>query len=256
MTLTRKPTWPSTLTLGRREQMCLGRDLFVPTIYLLSPKGREVHVIGMSHLGKVSFFDEVQLFLRARELHGAVIQYEALVGSRGRDQDDAQTIAGTLLRPTHHMAYQYGPGGISIGAGWVNTDMQGEEFLRRLHGRDADLDVIRSAEHEKVQALRLLTKRELLVHIERDMAGVGRYERRPAKETTVVIDQRNEIAVAAIKEVVVSGRDVATIWGAAHVYGILCGLIKSGFVPVAELWRRYWTIESYEVLRLLHDTGY
>ncbi|HEU5114907.1 MAG TPA: hypothetical protein VFT82_04035 [Candidatus Paceibacterota bacterium] len=229
--------------------------LMTPTVTLVHPKtGRKVVIIGVMHMGRPGYFEEIQKAIE--KLSGYKVLFEGvgrltdeekagLTPDERRifDQFDAAMKSRNVIQILLGLSGQTDD--LKYDPSWIRTDMRMIDFIRRFD--EAKVDPFPTM---KVSTLQKLLEKEtesklfawvfdlILFRLPAlffcfDL--VGRFRKKESVRKQVILDERNAIAVDGILRESVSA-DVVTIWGAAHLPGMIARLRAAGFRKTAKTW--------------------
>lgn len=221
------------------------RILQTPVITWRKP-GRPgtVTVVGVAHLGEPGYYAAVAAVIDEAERGGAAVHYElidqptpgelaAVTGEEiaAYEALRRQLDSGTTDALAGYYGWVYQTDALAYPPRWRNTDMNSLELVRALGpeniiaaGQPPPTSV--GQQHALAAGMSGVLFRLMTVLPVTALTGKADTDR------PVILDQRNEIALAALPP---SG-DVVLIWGAEHLIGIGRALCRAGFRRISRAW--------------------
>jgi hypothetical protein len=225
--------------------------------------GNGIGFIGMVHIGDYAYYDSVAGYIRYREQTGSIVHYEGVRPTGPTSTETAlpspELEKGLLLMDSinalcYLMADANGnvrqKEALNYSEAWENHDMRLEELVRRLGKKSVE----RYIEIDKnIQDLRKdIDEKSLQMALQIVMRGAFRampllsaYNAfRYPDEKRVIIDQRNDIALAAVDQSLVQSpsQAVTMLWGVGHLPGIKKGLQQRGYQQTSEYWLNAFSV--------------
>lgn len=240
------------------------KELLMPVEYYEDDNGREVIMIGMMHVADRSFYDDVRDILDHHPDHKVLFEG---VGDLTEAERSALTPEKLKIEASFSAAKRlYGLFAVALNLAsqsdmlkpdprWINADISMFELIQRYNGELIDCD----ADTEKIFRNGPATP---LVRwfAEKALMGGGKWWRRwlskgnIAMDGHVLLDERNQIAIAKIAEVIPQ-HDIITTWGEAHLPGIRKGLEAMGFRRVCLRYLVAYRARGYSLWAALKGLG-
>lgn len=230
-----------------------GRHLCVPTVFLQNPAtGRNVILIGMIHIGKKRFYKKVQKLIDSYPGHK--ILYESVgrltTEEEGRLSPDEKKVRDQMTSMFNDrkflqvlLSLDDQRRGLNYRKTWIRTDIDkfvllrrfaqarmnfstGPRISNRVHLRlkkmpEVDRALSRWVMHKLFMILPLMN----LLERGRDLKFLDQ----------VILSERNIIGVHGILEHV-GDSNIISIWGAAHIPGMVRLLQETGFRKTRVIW--------------------
>lgn len=252
---------------------CRKNDIFMPTVYLSHPKtGRSIVLIGVMHIGSEAYYKRIEDTLLNLESQKYAVLYEKVLKLEDEEEPkvlnaqqieiheflqsllkDRPTIASALRIKEQKEALQYSKSAI-------RTDTTMMHLIDRLLERKISLKRLREQEKEMRsffdspdEIMRDFFK--LLMMLQMNLflgacSGISVLSNliTPFFRTfrileSVVLKERNIIALKAIYFHALD-TDVVSIWGAAHLPGMIKDLKKQGYRIDKKEWDLIYTINN------------
>ncbi len=229
--------------------------------------GRRVRLLGVIHFADASYWSTLQGVIdREGE---SVVLYERVLKPT-QEEMDALTEKERAWYENVHLGHKTLRGqlqallglsfqgdGLTYPAHWINTDMSGGAFVKAMVGLEERFPgnpFMAILDHEPEQApfVRWMIQK-IFSHISlselRNFGAKSAYRR---ERDAIILDYRNFLGVNGIlahgKE-----RDVVSIWGAAHLPGMLHLLKQLGFEEETREWFGAWKPPAYSLLHAIRD---
>lgn len=248
--------------------LCLEKNVLTPIVYLKNHQtGKKVVLIGMMHIGNQEYYQEVQKLVDS--LSGYKILYEGIkklneeeisklspkevkIFKKIEKNMNNRSVMATLLR------IQDQKKGLLYDSHWICTDMTLFEFIKRLS--ESKTDSMFTSEPRLPKKLakfeKLLFAWMFDLALER-ISGImvlakffGLFSNKERSLEKLIVHDRNIIAINAILEQV-KDSNVASIWGAAHLPGMVKELKKDGFSQEKKSWLVAYTISKRRLEELI-----
>lgn len=243
--------------------------LQVPTRYYRHPEtGRQVIMVGVIHIGKEAFYQQIQKLINQATTEKFKILFE---GVGKIDKKDAEKLppAQRFVVKQMHDIWQFmefllpwltaddvihQKKGLEYPDTWVRTDLNIKEVSALF--ADAGIDFMPKSESDNKITKKDLSEMPLevkgflswfiatLIKLlpGLDMTKPLRRLMKPESRIRdfIILDMRNEVAAKAILEHAKTD-DVLSIWGAAHLPGIHEYLVSDGYVHQSTKWHdAFW----------------
>jgi len=239
-----------------------GGVLQTPVRYLQHPEtGRKVTLVGAIHIGKKSYYGQMQDLVDQAAENGHTILYE---GVGQVDKEDVakmpasqQIVVKQMQQMMSLMAWMsehcfeenviYQKQGLSYPKSWIRTDLELSDVARLMsdagvtmvpEGKDgADLSIPSGIPVEAVSVIRKVAgiAITLLPGIHRVSGWLKVFSKRQQARDHIIINLRDDVATAGILQHAAE-TDVVSIWGAAHLPGIETRLAAEGYQRKSTVW--------------------
>lgn len=233
--------------------LCLNQKILVPVIHMYNPlTHKRVILIGVMHIANKEYYQKIQQIVDA--LNGYKILYEGLgkitVAEELLLSNDEKNLYEKMQRVMQHrtiiaalLKIQGQRDGLRYDDSWINTDMSLFSFIKKIHERklnlfksenDFKVDFKKKSDHlGLVWMLDIVFMRMSAIMLLSNLFSFFSTKKR--KENQLIVKERNAIALSGIfKEV--KDSNVVSIWGAAHLPGMVHELKKAGFKQKEKHW--------------------
>lgn len=249
--------------LGIGSVLSDGRSLKTPIVFLENPDtGREVVLVGMMHVGGGQYFKDVQGVIDSLSKHRILFEAVGKLSAQERkklnkrekkilNQFETMSKNSDIFR--EFIGFQDQRKGLAYDSSWVRTDMDMFALIKKFsHARinpistgtkKGKLNKFFKGSDSSDRAITkwllgyLLTLLPLFLILSRLMCFVMRRSRLTYQ---VIIEERNLIAVNGIARYT-EVSNIVSIWGAAHLPGMIKLLGKLGFREVQRKWITVFT---------------
>jgi len=226
-----------------------------------SETGRKVTLVGAIHIGKQSYYEQMQGLIDQAADDDYTILYEG-VGQVDK-QDVAkmplpqQVVVKQMQQMMSLMAWMsehcfeenvvYQKQGLSYPKSWIRTDLELSDVAQLMseagitmvpEGKNgADLSIPKDILLEAVGIIRTIvgTAITLLPGIHRVNGWLSVFSKKRRARNHIIISLRDDVAAAGILQHAAES-DVVSIWGAAHLPGIESRLVAEGYQRKSTMW--------------------
>jgi hypothetical protein len=223
------------------------RQVQVPSYGLMHPDGRVIVLVGVMHAGDAQFFNDVTSIINNNIDHGYKVLYERIgeidsdeTKSLSDSEKEALSQLGVLRDLTQWLVQLTGLTSqfeaIKPSELWVNTDIGAGELVRKLAEANADLfpqgeagmEGFRKQEGVIKRFMRFMMRHpRIALSVIFAFSKIKRSSNRRSKQ--IIIDYRNERGIEMSRPHFLKG-NVAMIWGAAHLPGLMRLLAAEGYM--------------------------
>lgn len=236
--------------------------LETPVVYYEHPITRRVVIVITSiHIGEAEYFAALQRFIDS--LTGFQILFERIgrltpaeevsLTDEERGVYDYFIYSGLRTRKIAQiMSLVFQGDGLSYPTSWVNTDLSLYELIKRFVAQGicrkrepGDPNELFNDEFSRLLIRWLLNGMlQCFVPVAIVFTLCTRFSKDGRRAKKLIVGDRNIVAWQGIKEHLSTG-NVATIWGAEHLFGISTYLKRAGFRETHRLWFTAYHIRSY-----------
>ncbi len=223
------------------------RDALLPVLASLGADGAEGGDGAAADIVETGFDRDVSVPEERARPQGGGASRKGASGKRATDL--YATLANALETDTQLAAIDYDR------PNWWPSDMSSEQLRRRLQERgvrNSVVDLVSAGDGLQLGLIRVLLgmvskSPEFKRTVIKMLGSAGEQTRGAglnAQEMAVILDERNEVVVARLRELLAAGtaagtapRSIAVFYGAAHMPGIGASLEREfGMVPVESMW--------------------
>jgi uncharacterized protein YbaP (TraB family) len=227
------------------------KHLCTPVVYLVHQKTKKkIILMGMMHVGDPEYFQELQHVLNT--LKGYQVLYEG-IGTVTAEQkllfsEKEQEIFDAMEKSmsdrnimSAFLRLQGQRDGLNYEASWIRTDMSQFDLIRSMAARGLKWTKAPKfpSRNKKIESLvvtwllnALLVRMQVLFLFVK-LLHLGKEDKAALQD--IIINERNKVAVDGILEHV-QHNHVVSIWGAAHLPGMISLLNKQGYREQERTW--------------------
>lgn len=246
--------------------LCVKDEIFLPIVYLHHPKtSRKIVLVGVMHIGGTSYYKDLLgvKIRKLRTLHGYKVLFEGVGRIYKHERKnfsseenevyqfmqalmkDRPVIAKTLGIAEQGKALPYHPS-------WIRTDMDAVDLVEAVAQKNISFK--KWTKNLKAGSASLYDEDEIIRDFMQMLTAMNfnfmlqtgsglqllqkipmLFSRKLRILKSLILDERNKLALRGIYKYVKKS-NVVSIWGSAHLPGIIKGLKKLGYVVEKKEW--------------------
>jgi hypothetical protein len=243
------------------------------TILRNESAGKEVILIGTIHMAEANYFSGISHYLDSLDQQGVPVLYEMVKPISEEEESKLTELQSNLYQQMKSSAevmkkiaprllgLQYQLEGVPLKENWINTDMSLLELLGEMECQGVkslpfnSKTVIKATPEDEAIIRYLINFVIGKMHLLEPLEMVFDYLRTaPMKKYYhIILHGRNEVALQGIRTQLQKHDRVVSMWGAAHIPGILEQLQSEGFVLTSKTWARAYQVKNLSLRKILKD---